>query len=99
MTFKNGIHPVCHGKELSEAFPVQTAPLLERYTVTVAQNAGFVHSGRSTQFQPVLHLCHKEIRHAAHTAADNAPVEALRAGETQVLAGVGDVRAVSRGSA
>lgn len=40
MTFKNGIHPVCHGKELSEAFPVQTAPLLERYTVTVAQNAG-----------------------------------------------------------
>lgn len=40
MTFKNGIHPVCHGKELSEAFPVQTAPLLARYTVTVAQNAG-----------------------------------------------------------
>ena len=40
LTFKNGIHPVCHGKELSQAFPVQTAPLLERYTVTVAQNAG-----------------------------------------------------------
>lgn len=40
MTFKNGVHTVCHGKILSEAFPVQTAPLLERYTVTVAQNAG-----------------------------------------------------------
>ena len=40
MTFKNGIHPVYHGKELSESAPVQTAPLLERYTVTVAQNAG-----------------------------------------------------------
>ena len=40
MTFRNGIHPVYHGKELSDGFPVRTAPLLERYTVPVAQNAG-----------------------------------------------------------
>ena len=40
MTFKNGIHPVCHGKELSEAAGVQQAPLLARYTVPVVQNAG-----------------------------------------------------------
>ena len=40
MTFKNGIHPVCHGKELSVAAEVQQAPLLARYTVPVVQNAG-----------------------------------------------------------
>lgn len=40
MTFKNGIHPVYHGKELSESAATQTAPLMERYTVAIGQNAG-----------------------------------------------------------
>ena len=40
MTFKNGIHPVYHGKELSENAEVKIPALLERYTVPVSQNAG-----------------------------------------------------------
>ena len=40
MTFKNGIYPVYHGKELSEGAATRIAPLLARYTVPVAQNAG-----------------------------------------------------------
>jgi len=40
MTFKNGIHPVYHGKELSESAETRVAPLLARYTVPLAQNAG-----------------------------------------------------------
>ena len=40
MTFKNGIHPVYHGKELSESAETRVAPLLARYTVLLAQNAG-----------------------------------------------------------
>ena len=40
MTFKNGIHPVYHGKELSESAATEVSPLLERYTVAVSQNAG-----------------------------------------------------------
>ena len=40
LTFKNGIHPDCHGKELSATEPSRTAPLLARYTVLAAQNAG-----------------------------------------------------------
>ena len=42
LTFKNGIHPDCHGKELSETEAVKVAPLLDRYTVLTAQNAGQV---------------------------------------------------------
>lgn len=40
MTFKNGIYPVCHGKELTEKTPVSIAPLLDRYTVSICENAG-----------------------------------------------------------
>ena len=40
MTFKGGIHPAGNGKELSAGKPTQTAPLLAKYVVPVAENAG-----------------------------------------------------------
>ena len=40
MTFDGGIHPVAKGKRLTRDKAVRTAPLLERYTVTLQQNAG-----------------------------------------------------------
>ncbi|MCQ2379926.1 MAG: electron transport complex subunit RsxC [Victivallaceae bacterium] len=40
MTFEGGVHPVESGKLLSCYKPVSKAPLLERYTVLVHQNAG-----------------------------------------------------------
>ena len=40
MTFAGGIHPHGDGKSLSCYTPVQTAPLLDKYLVILAQNAG-----------------------------------------------------------
>ena len=40
MTFSGGIHPVGDGKELSCHQAVRTAPLLEKYFVLLAENAG-----------------------------------------------------------
>ena len=40
MTFSRGIHPHGDGKSLSCHTPVQNVPLLEKYTVILAQNAG-----------------------------------------------------------
>ncbi|MCQ2378569.1 MAG: electron transport complex subunit RsxC [Victivallaceae bacterium] len=40
MSFTGGIHPVSEGKKLTDTHAVHTAPLLERYTVLVQQNAG-----------------------------------------------------------
>ena len=40
MTFSGGIHPVGDGKGLSKRSAVQVAPLLERYFVLLAENAG-----------------------------------------------------------
>ena len=40
MTFSGGIHPVGDGKRLSNAAAVRRAPLLERYFVLLAENAG-----------------------------------------------------------
>ncbi|MDD3885769.1 MAG: electron transport complex subunit RsxC [Victivallaceae bacterium] len=39
-TFKGGIHPQNDGKELSRNAAIKPAPLLERYFVTISQNAG-----------------------------------------------------------
>ena len=40
MTFSRGIHPHGDGKSLSCHAAVQNVPLLEKYTVILAQNAG-----------------------------------------------------------
>ena len=40
MTFNGGIHPAGDGKKLSSGKPVQTPPLLEKYFVLLAENAG-----------------------------------------------------------
>ena len=40
MTFNGGIHPAGDGKKLSNTKPVQTPPLLEKYFVLLAENAG-----------------------------------------------------------
>ena len=40
MTFSGGIHPTGNGKVLTQSRLVRTAPLLDRYTVIVHQNAG-----------------------------------------------------------
>ena len=40
MTFSGGIHPVGDGKELTCKQAVRKAPLLEKYFVLLAENAG-----------------------------------------------------------
>lgn len=40
MTFSGGIHPIGDGKDLTSKQAVRTAPLLERYFVLLAENAG-----------------------------------------------------------
>lgn len=40
VSFKGGVHPKEDGKGLSKSGAIQTAPLLERYQVIVAQNIG-----------------------------------------------------------
>ena len=40
MTFSGGIHPAGDGKDLTRKSAVRTAPLLERYFVLLAENAG-----------------------------------------------------------
>ena len=40
MTFSGGIHPHGDGKSLSCYIPVKNVPLLDKYSVILAQNAG-----------------------------------------------------------
>ncbi|MDR0932689.1 MAG: electron transport complex subunit RsxC, partial [Victivallales bacterium] len=42
MSFNGGIHPSGDGKSLSSGSPVQSAPLLDRYSVVLSENVGKV---------------------------------------------------------
>lgn len=42
MSFNGGIHPSGDGKSLSSGSPVQSAPLLDRYSVVLSENVGIV---------------------------------------------------------
>lgn len=84
MSFKGGIHPAEDGKSLSNRKPVRTAPLLERYFVAVAENAG-------KPPKPVVSKGDKVAKYQLIAAADGMVSANLHAPTSGEVTGIVDV--------
>lgn len=84
MSFKGGIHPAEDGKSLSNRKPVRTAPLLERYFVAVAENAG-------KPPKPVVSKGDKVAKYQLIAAADGMVSANLHSPTSGEITGIVDV--------